>query len=60
MNNYNKDMGKNLLTGVVLGLASAGAILTIANMQEGKISNTGIILGAITGPSIVIGLKKLL
>lgn len=56
----NEEFGKALTTGVILGLASAGAILTIANMQKGTITTSGIILGGIVGPSVVIGLKKYL
>jgi len=55
-----ENNGKTITTIIVLGLASAGTIMTIANMQKGTLTNAGIILGAIVGPAAVVGLKKYL
>lgn len=57
-NTGDTQLGKTLITGAILGLASAGAIMTIANMQERTITNSGIILGGLIGPAVVIGIHK--
>lgn len=55
-----ENNGRKIMTGVLVGLASAASIMTIANMQKGEITNTGIIVGGISGPMIVLGIKNLL
>jgi len=52
-------MEMNIENAIVMGLASAGTILMVRNMQKEGLTNAGILLGGIVGPATVYGLGQL-